>query len=548
MMLKVLLVDDDILVRVGLKMMINWAQCGFEIVGEASNGVQALEIYSTLKPDLIIIDMKMPQMNGTELIKVLKSRNEKIKIIILSCYDDFNYMKDALNYGASDYILKSEMEKETFEDTLKRICNEISDEISKNRELIQLKEQVAWSNLISKEQLINDILNGEIIEKSEIEFTLDYAKVKFVKPSFVVAVFSIDKYKSIKTSMEHNRLENLRLSIFNIIQGIISYSPGNVLISDNNKDGFIAIFNLDEDETVLKHLLKVADNVIKAINTYLDLSLTIGISSMCNDVISLEKLFKQAQTALKYRIFDKFNTSIYYDSIKNYESSILTSFDKYSFRKTVNSALNNIDMNIGKDSYNEIPYILDNILFEVKEAKSINVLGIFCSDIVSWYNKRINELNVNLTLDELENYIDVSMLSECNSMIELKEVIMAKIAELFNLKNNDNINCSNIIRKSLQFIHNNYCNNIGLEDVANYVNISKNYLSILFREQTGHNFIEYLNNYRVDIAKKKLQMEDCKIYEIALTTGFSNERYFSQVFKGIVGITPGDYKKQFYKS
>lgn len=110
-MIKTIIADDEILVRVGLKSMVNWQDMGFEIVGEAGDGIQALELCENEEVDLVITDIKMPRMDGLELIRILCERYPSIRVIVLSCYNDGEYIKEAMKYnGALDYIFKIAME------------------------------------------------------------------------------------------------------------------------------------------------------------------------------------------------------------------------------------------------------------------------------------------------------------------------------------------------------------------------------------------------------------------------------------------------------
>ena len=111
-MYKVLIVDDEILARAGIKALIDWEKYGFSVIGEASNGQIAFEKIKEMKPDIVITDIKMPVMNGIDLIRATKKISQEISFIVLSAYNDFEYVKEAMKEGAKDYILKIQMEPE----------------------------------------------------------------------------------------------------------------------------------------------------------------------------------------------------------------------------------------------------------------------------------------------------------------------------------------------------------------------------------------------------------------------------------------------------
>jgi two-component system response regulator YesN len=130
---RIIIADDEILARVGIKSLIPWREHGYELIGECENGKKAYDMAKELLPDIIVTDIKMPVMNGIELIRALKAENKDIKFIVLSSYDDFEYVKEAMKLGAEDYILKLQMEPEGLLKVLQNVCNKIVQEKNEKR-------------------------------------------------------------------------------------------------------------------------------------------------------------------------------------------------------------------------------------------------------------------------------------------------------------------------------------------------------------------------------------------------------------------------------
>ncbi|MDF2524257.1 MAG: hypothetical protein K0R31_1898, partial [Clostridiales bacterium] len=183
-MYKIMIVDDEMLVRIGVKALINWQELGFEIVAEASNGQSAYEKYVALKPDLVITDIKMPKQDGLWLAKKIKEDNPNTEIILLTCYDDFSYAKEAIRLRVSDYILKAEMEEEELKKILlekkKKLDATVgqANTIENNKVLLRKQQEHLLGILLSGNRSIDQVL--EEFEKTNVEWnTCRYSFLQF---------------------------------------------------------------------------------------------------------------------------------------------------------------------------------------------------------------------------------------------------------------------------------------------------------------------------------------------------------------------------------
>ena len=131
--LKVLIVEDEVLVRLGLKSVIRWGDMGMEIIGEAANGVQALEIYEKSRPDIILTDIKMPVMDGLEMLARIREKDNVTRVVVLTCYEEFKYLQSAMRMGISDYILKLQMKPAEIETVMAKIREEIRQDTKKEK-------------------------------------------------------------------------------------------------------------------------------------------------------------------------------------------------------------------------------------------------------------------------------------------------------------------------------------------------------------------------------------------------------------------------------
>lgn len=150
-MLGVVIIDDELLARVGVKSVLEWESAGYQILGEASNGAEGLKLILDKKPDIVITDIKMPVMDGLEMIK--KSKEDKLnpKFIVLSSYDEFHLVKEAMKLGAVDYLIKLELDEQSLRETLEPVKQQILMEKERSRNESLIKHNINTENSLRKE-------------------------------------------------------------------------------------------------------------------------------------------------------------------------------------------------------------------------------------------------------------------------------------------------------------------------------------------------------------------------------------------------------------
>lgn len=212
---RILIADDDTMVRIGLKTVINWEENGFVLVGEAANGLEAMQLVQEKKPDIVITDIKMPGMDGIELIRQLRQQSTPPEILVLSSYDEFELVKQALKLGARDYLLKLNLNPEELLHSLRAIAAEnaaasplFSGDDEKSRAL--LRQNFLW-DVVS-----NYYMNGQQLEQSmrELEIHLEG------RPVYCMVIKVGEVYRFEEATAEE--IQTLRISVVNITEEIVS--------------------------------------------------------------------------------------------------------------------------------------------------------------------------------------------------------------------------------------------------------------------------------------------------------------------------------------
>lgn len=516
-MRKVLIVDDELLVRVGLKTLINWSENGFKIVGEAKNGEEAIDLFDKYDPDILLTDIKMPKMEGLELIQKLKKKKKNIKSIILSHYDDFSYAKEAIKLGACDYILKSELSSENLLRILNKVTKDLQNEgvISNN------------NNQISKSQ--QEQIGIPVIDNKQMEKSID-TEIKLSSDNDIFSFVSIKLYydKDVD-SLNKININGFSDTIVNISRQIIN----------TNCDFKIYIKNRYELLYLIKFSNAVSDERInntvvfikKSLERYLNIKSLVGISVLRDKNQSIKDIIDNSKTAMKKSFFEK-------NCVQMFNKAML--FSKYSFK---NYNFHRIELIINKRNRQELKDFLNTIfdkLLKAKDyqlAKNVFIELLSYAKFISTEYRGVKQETFNISKLKYDSF------DELYNIFLVREYILDLYDQLYDFCiGKESKRYSYIINKSIEYIRENYMNNITLNDVAEYVEVSKSYLSLLFRQETSINFSTFLTEYRIQHAKNLLTESNKRIYEVAEMVGFENPYYFSKVFKEITGMTCKDYK------
>ena len=531
-MLKVIIVDDELLVRIGLRSTIQWEQNGFEIIGDFANGQEALDAIKEYSVDILITDIKMPKMDGIELTRKVKEISDSIKIIILTCYDEFNYAKQALLLGANDYIIKSTMEPSDLLNSLLKIKKEIEINLKKHEEINLLKAEVENQRSALKQKVLLELFKGEFNSEQNIINNLKRVDIEFKYPHYCLICFKIDNFELNYRKIDLISKRLLRDSILNICNSIMT-SNYNGIVIEVIEGTFTCILSVNTSLYSCEDAgIKFCGMVQEAVKSYTRITVSCVISSGINDIKKVSTNYENAVNYLKYKVFLDWNCIITYQDIQ-------------SFELEVNNNVFNKDKEmyyyLNKGEINQVKKIINEAFSKVNKGRaSLSLLHYICSQLISILNRASMEFGHSLSANnESFNIKEVWDL-------ESVEIIHNWMLEQFTLMGDiivcKGFNCDNdIIRGSIKYICENYMKNLTLGDVAKHVNVSRTYFSQIFKQETNENYIDYLNKIRIEKAKELMKFNRYKSYEIAERVGFQDSSYFCKIFKKIENKTPSEY-------
>lgn len=527
-MFKVLLVDDENFIRRGMKQIIKWEDYNCEVCGEASDGIEGIEKIKEFQPEIIITDIRMPGIDGLEMIKQTKEILPNSKIIILTAYRDFDYLKEALVLGAFDYILKPTQIDE-FNPILERASEELKEELLNKKNIDNMKENLANYKPILKQKLLYDLMfnihdNEEDIQKSLESFNL-------VLDNFLLIFADISNHQNMDNSIEE---QNMQTEIINTFENIFSVYFNVINIKINRYQiAFIIIPNKEFDfyDKAYEKMIIFQETIEKCFN----LKINSAISTICSSIFELSDKTKECLYELNYKDSIVNESNVLDENLKDINVLSFSNDTEY-FNKLIFNAVK-----IGK------AYKIRNALEEVNAF--INCSNKNITEIKSFYFNIIKNLYASIEINDTIhipslNYTEENIkesINKCTTIQGLHTIFSDIMSAFLPMVSN----FSTPLQKAIEYINNNYSKPITLIKVAQSSYVSSSYLSRLFPKYLGNNFIDYLSDVRIEYSKKYLRESNYKTYEIANFVGIEDAHYFSKLFKKYTGLTPSEYKNIF---
>ena len=508
----ILIAEDEMLVRVGIKSTVDWEKYGYQVIGEAANGREALEKIEALHPDILLTDIKMPEMDGITLIKEISARELPTESIILSCYDEFELAQEAMRYGASDYILKLTLTQEKLLQALTRVSQKIDAAqrtAPANVPVSVMKN--SFLNMLRDSDHGRDSLNQV---KELLKLELDFDGLSCIAVS-VDPTFNGDTFTYEELSKQEEK----------VVFGLISDCVANRRFGETFYAGHCCLIYTNQEDT---------ERVVSALRTNLavlsNLSISFGLSARRNYLPGLiSALQDEALEALADRFLHGRGSVNYLRA-----SSTLSMESRWDAQFTR-------DM---QKHIHDFPYIHRAVRRAVEtirdrsESRDAGIrhllrlydalLGLFLKYKVSFNdNRNISVLTGIVFAEDAITFFDW-LLDRCFEQTSANVTFPSSFR----------------LEDTLAYIESHYGENLTMTSTAEHFNLSTTYFCAQFKKKCGKSFVEYLNEYRVERAKVLLATTDQCIYMVAENVGFRDANYFSKVFKKIVHTTPENFKKE----
>jgi two-component system response regulator YesN len=537
-MLKIIVVDDEELIRKGLVKALSNYETEFQVLGEATNGLEALELICREIPDVVITDVKMPHMNGVELVKELEERYPEVKKIVISGFGEFDYVRETMRYGALDYLLKP-LDDEQLILLLKKITSFIESDKKQKLAELNLQEKLNEGLPFLKEQFIFELITTSKFDKVEVDQKFDLYEIKLNPGKYWVIIAGLDNYRWICREAGVEAAKSKIFKVKNCFDEILGryFEP----ISCSYPGGQIYLISTSTEDPML------IQNVLEEGLALLDLNapeirVALSLGPPCNDILKLTESYQQAVALLRQRFYCEKS------SIISCRSIIKPTLNPDSKTDLFIDILNNLELSLKNclevgeyhqisDIFNEFSMLFKRFQFDPLEVVKL-LIEVYVRLRSSYpeFDKSLIELyGVEESYPKnLESFDTYDLLLQEN--IKLYTEVIKKIVEIGNRKD------KRLVKVIKDYINEHYYEPITLNMIAENIYLSPSYISDLFKKQTGENITDYLAKVRIEKAKILLKDLQIKSYEIGEMVGYKDPAYFSKVFKKVVGVSPNEYR------
>ena len=504
-----MIVDDEKPIRQWFSFCIRESgNAGYQIVGEASNGRDALEIFRQQLPDIVITDIKMPIMDGIELLKQIKSIKPDTDVVILTCFAEFEYARQAVKEGAVEYMLKAEI--------LDKDIMNLLDRLSENRKKRGLNNMEIDEFI----QLRRNTQMYDILKKQNIELKPDKEKMKEL--GFVLDednVFAL----SVHTEMGSNIVETEK-----VIKSILMEYAENISSFKLEGEKLLFFCNLQGSPSMLMQISKLQTLASKIYSRF---KYSIGVSSVHKGMDSFATAGREAVFALQYEFFKGRSNITFFSSIEKKEDRTV---ELNNAQKEIFEVVDRMD---ACNIENKVAAFFD--ILEKAYVKDIDDIFEMCTRLM---HVLITRICFYSTSTGMEIYKITHEIKNKRYFHELRNWMIETVNNLMNTHKRNFNQYPSIIKKALEHIESNYLEPLTLNEVSSHVHLNPNYFSKLFKEVTGENYSIYIITLRLKKAEELLKSNDYKISQIAEMVGYPNLSYFSRMFKKYLGKSPFEYR------
>jgi two-component system response regulator YesN len=539
--MKIMVIDDEPIVPKALRALIDWERHGFEWLPPAANGEEALVAMEKLLPDLILVDCKMPIVDGLELLRIIKEREWPIKSVILSGHDEFAYAQQAIQLGAADYLLKPP-DMERLLDVVLRIKKDQEEER-------KLKQQVKDNLPLMRDRFLRSLLDGAHVHKAVFEEKVKYLGISLTEAPFCIAVLSIEEQPDFPKNYNYEDQQLMNFAVLNIVEETLAAWPHTCLFWESPQRFAIIVNSRQADMSSLrKDLLQLISNLNRTLTYYA----TIGACHSDEPLSQYaQTAWEQAQTALEYKYYTGPNEIIFIHELEwEQPQEQMLSFNKppAPAAPAAQPAFSDEQLRIAFKVCNavQLEAWLDAFIgqFKIHEIP-VQTTKIQSLQAVVSASHTLSELHPQLHQEELISQEEINSIWDAAGIDQLAAALRHLFTRLLTLTTEMRKSGKHaVVSKTKEIIQLRFAQDLSLDSLAAESLLSPVYLSFLFKQVEGINLTDYLIQVRLDHARQLLKETPLRTYEVANQVGYADEKYFSRLFKKKTGLTPSEYRHQ----
>ena len=526
---RVLLADDEEEIRAGISRKIDWEKLGFSLVGEAENGAEALELAEQLRPDVVLTDIKMPFMDGLELCRRLKQSLPAAKMVVFSGFDDFEYARQAVSMGVSEYIMKP-INAPEMNRVLERLREQLEQQRMERRDMETLRRRYEESLPVLRELFYTRLLDGRL-KPDQIQDRAARYELELPDGTWTAVLIRVDMPGD---DEEAERDELLLLSVRAFFQEHFQMEGGGIRAILYN-DAVALLVHLSQQKDIYP-LLEELERLCALSRSYLGIALTLGVGLPCNGPGDLRASAEGARSALDYRVLVGGEAVIYIGDLEPDRSARLP------FEEEDQRALG-AAVKLGSEE--QVEQVVRGLMDRVREKRlSLSQCHLFFLEVVTALIKLARSGGAEVEDVFGPDFTGVVSITDFRSLDDLEgwlEGCCLKLREALGRQRSDS--AWKTVERAKAFIAEHYADSeLSVESLCRHLHLSSTYFSTLFKRETEMSFTAYVTELRMEQAARLLQETDEKTYLIAEKTGYTDPNYFSYVFKRHFGVTPSKYR------
>ncbi len=519
-MTKIMIVDDDFLVRSNIKVLLNSPAealaASFRIVGEASDGKEALALIAASKPDIILSDIRMPHMDGLEMQIQLKKSHPDIKVIMLSGYDDYDYVRQALKNGAVDYILKHKLDAKTLSDALQMAQSQLGKPTERN---------LSGNIFALKRDFTMKLIAGCYTSQEEIA---DRAKAMGLNLGSRNAAAIVMRIQNQNTTAVDAYLQEY--SVLNIVDEILQSICKGICchISDEKYVLLVTFDHLYSRKGQEDQIHTLCSRIAACLKQYLNIIATFYPGHVVETIRHARNSYSAAEQLYGTR-YQKAPRP------RNSGVDILAIYDANQEKALLQG--------VREHDESRVAAVIADIFAQLsRQNPTDSEAQLIFLDVLSGLSRAWKEQSVDISRLYQED-VSHKKLQNFASIEEAQKWFQQLVHASFATGTTAAAPTSPYVEEAIGYIHRNYASDISQASIATAIGISPSYLSRQFKEDLGVGFADFLCTYRLDRAKNLLTQTNISNKEIAGLVGFRDDAYFSRVFKKDTGMTPKEYRK-----
>lgn len=515
--IRMIIVDDEPIICEGLKKTIDWSQLGVEVAGVAYDGEQALQIVQSEPIDIVLTDIRMDGIDGLELAEQLRAMYPEISLVMISGYEDFEYARRAMRIGVSDYLLKP-----VNIDELKAVVSNVIARIRERDDHGSREEDVLW-------------LMNAIHSKAEFAEAVLLRRCIGAGGSFRVIASQLADYEQRYGDMPAEEIRDVQAEWKDMLEASLHAAGLSTIFAFAHPNLLYAFVHDPHNSMNERQWEKMLSQA--AANWQHEGEVAVALSASFTESEKTSEACERVKQMLFYSILQP--EAILTEQLCKELENERRAFRGYSPPGDWASRLSSL---LYRQEWAEAEAMMRELFAEMRKQRLLlpEMLSIYEEQMALLRQRlRHNAMQMNQT-NERKLSVD---LHQYNSYDAFEQLLLEELHALLDAVGNQSVNKSYwIVEKAMKYIAEHYSEDMKASEVAEWLNITPNHFSYIFKQNTGKNFKEYMNDVRIGHAQRLLATTNDKVFEIADRVGYKEYKYFVSVFKSVTGMTPKEYR------